>query len=418
MKTNKLTFWFVLAAVLLITWTALFGLLGIPGAGNMRFGIDIRGGVDAVFEPVKLGRVPTADELESARAIIETRLDQKNILDREVTVDQTNGDVIVRFPWKSDEKNFDPQKAIAELGETAKLTFRDENGIVLVDGKDVSQSIVQSNQQTGGYEVSLTFTNQGATQFAQATKQNVGKRIGIYMDDTLITAPTVEDVITSGRASISNTGTYEETNALAQKIAAGALPFSMEARNYSTISPSLGAGALGVMVQAGIWAFALLCVLLLIYYRLPGLVACIALLLQISGQLLALSVPQITLTLPGIAGVILSIGMGVDANVIIAERISEEIKGGRVPKQAITIGFRNAFSSVFDGNITVMIVAVILMLLGSGSMLSFAYSLLTGVILNFLAGVTASRLMMRSLCQYTLLSRGLLYQSLSRRFVL
>ncbi len=418
MKINKLTFWFVLAAVLLIAWTALFGLLGIPSANEMRFGIDIRGGVDAVFEPVNLGRVPTADELESARAIIETRLDQKNILDREVTVDQTNGDIIVRFPWKSDETNFDPQKAIAELGETAKLTFRDENGKVLVDGKEVERSTVQKDQETGRYEVSLTFTGEGTTQFAEATKQNIGKRIGIYMDETLITAPTVEDMITSGRASITNTGTYEVTNALAQKIAAGALPFSMEARNYSTISPSLGAGALGVMVKAGLWAFGLMCLLLLIYYRLPGLVACIALLLQISGQLLALSIPQITLTLPGIAGVILSIGMGVDANVIIAERISEEIKGGRVPKQAITIGFKNAFSSVFDGNITVMIVAIILMLLGSGSMLSFAYSLLTGVILNFLAGVTASRLMMRSLCQYSLLSREPLYQSLSRRIVL
>ena len=418
MKDKKLTFWVVLAAVLLIAWTAFFGLGGIPGANEMRFGIDIRGGVDAVFEPVNLGRIPTASELESARAIIETRLDQKNILDREVTIDQTNGDVIVRFPWKSDETNFDPQKAIAELGETAKLTFRDESGNVLVDGKEVARSAVQNDQQTGKYEVSLTFTDQGATQFAEATKNNIGKRIGIYMDETLITAPTVEDVITSGRASISNTGTYDETNALAQKIAAGALPFSMEARNYSTISPSLGAGALGVMVQAGIWAFAVLCVLLLFYYRLPGFVACIALLLQISGQLLALSIPQITLTLPGIAGVILSIGMGVDANVIIAERISEEIKGGKATRQAITIGFKNAFSSVFDGNITVMIVAIILMLLGSGSMLSFAYSLLTGVILNFLAGVTASRLMIRSLSLYTWLSRDQLYMSKSRRIEL
>ncbi len=418
MKTNKLTFWFVLAAVLLIAWTAIFGLLGIPGANGMRFGIDIRGGVDAVFEPVNLGRVPTAGELESVRAIIETRLDQKNILDREVTVDQTNGDVIVRFPWKSDETSFDAQKAIAELGETAKLTFRDEKGNVLLDGIEVAQSTVHSNPETSRYEVSLTFTSRGATLFAQATKQNIGKRIGIYMDDTLISDPTVEDVIASGRASISNTGTYDQTNALAQKIAAGALPFSMEARNYSTISPSLGADALGVMIQAGTWAFALMCVLLLAYYRLPGLVACIALLLQISGQVLALSVPQITLTLPGIAGIILSIGMGVDANVIISERISEEIKGGRAPKQAINIGFKNAFSSVFDGNITVMIVAVILMLLGSGSMLSFAYSLLTGVMLNFLAGVTASRLMMRSLCQYTVLCRNQLYQSLSRRIEL
>lgn len=418
MRINKLTFWFVLAAVLLIAWTAFFGLLGIPGANQMRFGIDIRGGVDAVFQPVDLGRLPTVEELEAARAIIETRLDQKNILDRDVTIDTTNGDVIVRFPWKSDETDFDPQKAIAELGETAKLTFRDESGNVLVEGKDVTQSIVEKNSQTSAYEISLTFNTEGTAKFAEATKANLGKRIAIYMDETEISAPTVQDAIYSGRAVISNTGSYEETNALAQKIAAGALPFSMEARNYSTISPSLGAGALDVMVNAGMLAFAVICVLLLIYYRLPGLVACIALLLQVSGQLLALSIPQITLTLPGIAGVILSIGMGVDANVIIAERISEEIKGGKSTQQAIVIGFKNAFSSVFDGNITVMIVAIILMVLGSGSMLSFAYSLLTGVILNFLAGVTASRLMMRSLCKYPKLSGEPLYQSLSRRIAL
>ncbi|HNW87357.1 MAG TPA: protein translocase subunit SecD [Candidatus Limiplasma sp.] len=418
MRVNKVTFWLVLGAVLLITWTAFFGLLGIPGANQMRFGIDIRGGVDAVFQPVDLNRLPTIEELESARSIIETRLDQKNILDREVTIDATNGDVIVRFPWKSDETDFNPQKAIAELGETAKLTFRDESGNILVDGKDVTKSVVEKNSQTSQYEVSLTFNDEGTTKFAEATKNNIGKKIGIYMDETLIKAPVVEDAIYSGRAAISNIGTYEDANSLAQKIAAGALPFSLEARNYSTISPSLGSGALNVMVTAGFWAFAIICILLLIYYRLSGVVACIALMLQVSGQLLALSIPQITLTLPGIAGVILSIGMGVDANVIISERISEEIKSGKSTQQAILIGFKNAFSSVFDGNITVMIVAIILMIFGSGSMLSFAYSLLTGVILNFLAGVTASHLMMRSLCKYPKLSREPLYESLSRRIVL
>jgi len=418
MRVNKVTFWLVLAAVLLMTWTAFFGFLGIPGANKMRFGIDIRGGVDATFQPVNLDRMPTQDELESARSIIETRLDQKNILDREVTIDATNGDVIVRFPWKSDETDFNPQKAIAELGETAKLTFRDESGNILVEGKDVTKSVVEKNSQTSAYEVSLTFNDEGTTKFAEATKNNVGKKIGIYMDDTLIKAPVVEDAIYSGRASISNIGTYADANDLAQKIAAGALPFSLEARNYSTISPSLGAGALNVMVDAGMLAFAFICLLMLIYYRLPGVVACISLLLQVSGVLLALSIPQITLTLPGIAGVILSIGMGVDANVIISERISEEIKSGKTTTQAIMIGFKNAFSSVFDGNITVMIVAIILMILGSGSMLSFAYSLLAGVILNFLAGVTASHLMMRSLCQYKKLSRESFYQCLSRRIVL
>jgi protein-export SecD/SecF family membrane protein len=426
MKINKGTFFIVLALTLLIAYVAFFGVhvqvdkykLDIPGAGDMRFGIDIRGGVDAVYEPVGLDRVPTADELESARAVIETRLDQKNILDRDVTVDRTNGDIIVRFPWKSDETDFDPQKAISELGETAKLTFRDSEGNVVVDGSHVVKSVVGQDLENGGYEVDLTFDDEGKKLFAEATAKMIGKPISIYMDDVLITSPTVQSAIPNGEARITGTGTLEETSALAQKIAAGALPFSMEARNYSTISPTLGAGALNIMVTAGTIAFIIICILLILYYKLSGVVACVALAIQVSGQLLALSIPQITLTLPGIAGVILSIGMGVDANIIISERISEEIKAGRKTQAAIAMGFKNAFSSVFDGNITVMIVAIILMVLGSGAMLSFAYSLLTGVLLNFLAGVTASRLMMRSLSLYPKLSNEWLYTCLTRRVTL
>ena len=430
MKVNRATFFIVLGLTLVITWIAFFGLhiplgdqmaINIPGANQMRFGIDIRGGVDAVYQPVGLDRVPTADELESARAIIEVRLDQKNILDRDVTVDRTNGDIIVRFPWKSTETEFNPQKAISELGQTAKLTFRDSDGNVLVDGSHVTKSVVASNGE-GGYDVALTFDAEGKTLFADATTRLIGQPIAIYMDEAMISEPIVQSAITDGQGVITNNKVGNESLAdasdLAQKIAAGALPFSMEARNYSTISPTLGAGALDIMVTAGIIAFLIISILLILYYKLPGVVACIALLIQVAGQLLALSIPQISLTLPGIAGIILSIGMGVDANIIIGERISEEIKSGRKTHTAIAAGFKNAFSSVFDGNITVMIVAIILMVLGSGAMLSFAYSLLTGVLLNFLAGVTASNLMMRSLSRFPNLAKESLYTCLTRRVTL
>jgi protein-export membrane protein SecD len=160
------------------------------------------------------------------------------------------------------------------------------------------------------------------------------------------------------------------------------------------------------MMLAGKIAFALVCLFMLAYYRLPGLVACIALSLQVIGQLLALSIPQYTLTLPGIAGVILSIGMGVDANVIVSERIKEELAAGKTLQAAISAGFHRAFSSVADGNVTVIIVAVMLLLVGSGSMLSFGYTLLCGVIMNFLCGVTASRLMIQSLAEYKFLRKA------------
>jgi protein-export SecD/SecF family membrane protein len=427
MKNKKPIFFIVLVIALMMTYTAVFGVtiplwgaleLTIPGAPDIRFGIDIRGGVDAVFEPAELDRKPTGEELDAARSVIETRLDQQNILDRDVTVDKQNGYIIVRFPWKSGEKDFDPETAIAELGETAMLTFRDAEGNVLLEGSHVEKSSVATDPNYGGYVVALEFDDEGTKVFSDATKKLVGEVINIYMDDTLIQSATVKEQIPSGKAVISGMSGIEEAKALSDKINSGALPFSMVTKNHSTISPSLGSGALDIMVKAGIIAFGIICVLLIFYYRLPGFVACISLLIQISGQLLAISIPQVTLTLTGIAGVILSIGMGVDANVIISERISEEIKAGKPVSSAITSGFKNAFASVFDGNITVMIVAVILMIYGSGALLSFAYTLFTGIIFNFIAGVTASRLMIRSLSEYKFLYKQELYSCLSRRVTL
>lgn len=427
MKNKKPVFFIILIIACIMVYVALFGLsiplggseLKVPGAPDMRFGIDIRGGVDAVFEPVDMDRKPTAEELDAARSIIETRLDQQNILDRDVTIDKQNGYILVRFPWKSGETDFDPEKAMAELGETAKLTFRDEEGNILVEGSHVKKSsAVTDPQQLGGYLVSLTFDDEGTRLFSEATKRLVGKPIIIYMDETLIQSATVNEHISQGSAVINGMSGLEEAKALSDKINSGALPFSMVTRNHSTISPTLGSGALDVMLLAGMIAFGVICLLIVLYYRLPGFVACIALSIQLSGQILALSIPQITLTLTGIAGVILSIGMGVDANVIVAERISEEIKAGKTLRAAISTGFTNAFSSVFDGNITVLIVAVILMIFGSGALLSFAYSLLTGIIFNFIAGVTASRLMISSLSEYEPLRRPGLYTCPSRRVTL
>lgn len=390
----------------------------ILGAPDMRYGIDIRGGVDAAFEPEGLDRKPTGDELEIARSIIETRLDQQNIMDRDVTIDKDNGYVIVRFPWKADEKDFDPEAAIAELGQTAQLTFRDADGNVLLDGSHVTKAAPVVDQSINQYVVSLSFDDEGTKLFSDATQKLVGKVINIYMDENLIQSATVNEHISSGSAQITGMDGYDEAKNLSDKINSGALPFSMITKNYNTISPTLGSGALNIMLMAGAIAFALICVFLIAYYRLPGVVACIALTIQVTGQILALSVPQMTLTLQGIAGIILSIGMGVDANVIISERISEEIKSGKSVASAIAAGFKNAFSSVFDGNITVLIVAFILMIFGSGTMLSFAYSLFTGIVFNFLAGVTASRLMTSSLSSYKFLRNPKLYTCWSRRVTL
>ena len=426
MNKNKPVFFIVLIITILMVYTAINGLtlpmgddpLTIKGAPDMRYGIDIRGGVDAAFQPDGLDRKPTGDELESARTIIETRLDQQNIMDRDVTIDKDNGYVIVRFPWKADEADFDPEAAIAELGQTAQLTFKDSDGNILLTGEHVAKAAAVVDQSINQYVVSLSFDDEGTKLFSDATKRLVGKLINIYMDETLIQSATVNSHISGGNAQITGMDGYEQAKDIADKINSGALPFSMITKNYNTISPTLGSGALGVMLMAGILAFALICAYMLFYYKLPGFVACIALTIQVTGQILALSVPQMTLTLQGIAGIILSIGMGVDANVIIAERISEEIKAGKSVVSAIAAGYHNAFSSVFDGNITVLIVAFILMIFGSGTMLSFAYSLFTGIVFNFLAGVTASRLMTTSLSSFKFLRKPALYTCWSRRITL
>lgn len=410
-KQSKSTFFIVVFVTAVLLFISIFGInlggMELKGAKQMRFGIDIRGGVEATYEPKDLGRAPTETELAAARAIIETRMDAVNISDRDVTVDKKGGKIIVRFPWKSDETDFDPQKAVSELGETARLTFRDPDGNIVVEGTDVAESYATINPNTAAPVVVLKLTDEGKTKFAEATKKlAVNKEpLSIYMDETEISSPTVDEPIIDGNALISGAGSLDDSKALSDKINSGSLPFSMIVKNCNIISATLGSNALAVMVKAGILAVFLVCIFMLAYYRLSGFVACIALFLQVVGQLLALSIPQFTLTLPGIAGIILSIGMGVDANVIISERIREELRSGKTINAAIDMGYHKAFSSVFDGNITVIIVGVILMIFGSGSMLSFGYTLICGVIMNFIAGVTASRLMIRSLVSFKALKK-------------
>lgn len=404
MKQAKQKLAIIFIAIAALVCIAVFGLgSSVKGIFDMRYGIDIRGGVEAVFEPQNLDRKPTADELESARQIIETRMDNQNIADREVTVDKNSGYIIVQFPWKSGETNFNPEDAIAELGEMAQLTFRDPDGNVLIQGKNVKKAAPEESTDKAGiktYQVALSFDDEGAKLFEDATGNLIGKRMSIYMDEDLISSPTVQTKISGGQAVITGMESYDAAKDLAEKINAGALPFSLETSNFSTISPSLGNNALTIMVYAGIVAFLVICVFMIGFYKLPGLVACITLFMQMVIQMLALSIPQYTLTLPGIAGIILTLGMTVDTNIITAERISDELKHGSSVPKAVQYGYKNAFSAVFDGNITTAIIAVILMILGSGTMLSFGYTLMIGMVVNLFAGITVSRNFLSSLVKF------------------
>lgn len=419
-SNKRPTFFILLALIIGLAYISINGLfvltdffiIDIKGANEMRLGIDINGGVDAVFECADENITPTDDQLDAAKAKIEARLDAKNILDRDVAVSYEDKIVLVRFPWKSGQADSDSGAALKELGETAHLTFKDPDGEIIIEGKHVVKATPGFDPENQ-YVVQLELNGEGAKNISEATKRlSVNNEpLNIYMDETLISSPRVESHIDESNktSSITRIATSEEARDLAAKINAGALPFALSVRSNSTINATLGKGALEIMVLAGIVAFIAVCIFMIIYYRLLGVISVITLTLHVSSQLLALAVPQFSLTLPGIAGIILSVGMGVDANVIIFERIKEELRYGKTIDGAIQSGYKKAFSSVLDGNVTVMIVAVILMIFGSGIMLSFGYTLLIGVILNLLCGVLTSRVLTKSLSAHQCLRKVWLF---------
>lgn len=448
-RTGKLVFFVVFLLILALTYTAFFGIenyygdtrnVYVKGATDIRWGIDIRGGVEAVFSPDKEDVDITDEDMDAAKAIIETRLVNKNITDYEVYTDNSNNQIIVRFPWAADESDFDAAAAVQELGETALLSFcrnEDSSNVILSGASDI-QKAEAGVDESGNYVVYLTFTDSGTTKFSQATAELVGQSISIWMDDTMLSAPTVNEAITGGQAYISGMADADQAKELSDKINAGALPFALtvDDSKLQVISPTLGSDALRVMVIAGSIAFGVVCLLMILRYRLNGVIAAIALLGQLAGSIACISgyfasANSFTLTIPGIAGIILSVGVGVDCNVIAAERIRDEFKKGKTIDGAIDSGFKNSLSAIIDGNVTIIIVSFVLMgafgtpdniiaklfspimsLLGSsitGSVYSFGYTLLVGTIFNLIMGVLASKWMLKSISQLKFLRKSWLY---------
>lgn len=448
-RTGKPVFFVVLILILALTYGAFFGASSyygdtkkvyIKGAGDIRWGIDIRGGVEAVFSPDKSGVDITKEDMDAAKAIVETRLVNKNITDYEVYTDNDNHQIIVRFPWAAGESNFDAAAAVQELGETALLKFcrnEDKNDVILSGAQDIKNAQAGVND-SGAYVVYLTFTDAGSSKFAAATSELVGSKISIWMDDQEISAPTVNTAITNGSAYIDGMENADAAKDLADKINAGSLPFALtvDDSKLQIISPSLGNDALHVMIVAGSIAFGIVCLMMMLLYRLNGFVASIALLGQLAGTIAAISgffpnASSFTLTIPGIAGIILSVGVGVDCNVIASERIKDEFKKGKTIDGAIDSGYKNSLSAIIDGNVTIIIVSVVLMgafgtpdnflakifspimsLFGSsitGSIYSFGYTLLMGVVFNLIMGVLASKYMLKSISQLKFLRKPWLY---------
>lgn len=466
-KKSVMPFFVVLALILALTFTAFFGvdnyygdnrIVYFKGAEEIRWGIDIRGGVEAIFSPNVGDDVEiSADDIEAAKSVLETRLVEKSITDYEVYADAQNKQVIVRFPWAANETNFDPVETAKSLGASAMVVFRkgeSETGEVVLKGSaDVKTVRPNVDGQTGANIIELEFTESGKQKFAKATKEMVGQKISIWLDTTttdldeegnpivehsLLQAATVNEVITQGECVISGDMTAEYVKEVCNQINGGKLPFALtvDDSKLQVISPTLGDNALNVMVIAGLIAFALVCILMIARYRVNGVVASIALLGQLAGSIACISgyfdgVESFTLTIPGIAGIILSIGVGVDCNVIAAERIRDEFQKGKTIDGAIDSGYKNSLSAIIDGNVTIVIVSLVLMgafgtpdnliaqifapimsLFGSsvtGAIYSFGYTLLVGTIFNLIMGVLASKIMIKSLSKVKFLRNPAFY---------
>ena len=434
--------------IMLFSLTAIFGVsytygdtknVYVKGASDIRFGIDIRGGVDVTFMPADDVEATDA-QMTAAKTVIEDRLVGLGITDYESYVDNNKNRIIVRFPWKNDEADFNPQTAIDEIGTTAKMVFRkgsSATGEEILSGDDVASASAAYNE-TEGWVVQLKFNSAGASAFATATTELAASNgtISIWLDDNNISTATVNEAITGGEAIIKGNFDQDSASTLANQINSGSLPFALSAESYSTISPSLGAKSLDVMVQAGIIAFILVAILMIVRYRLPGTIAVISLMGQAAATLAVVSgyftvFPGSTLTLPGIAGIILGIGMGVDANVITAERIKEELSKNKTLEGAVNSGFKMGLTPIIDGNVTIVIVAAILMgAFGptdgfwakvfnpifywfgpstAGTIYSFGFTLLTSVLLNFVFGVWATRIMIRGAVHFKPLRKAWLF---------
>lgn len=423
MKDNRAFKFFAMLVVIAILCFLAFLGLGpedgriIKGAGEIRTGIDIRGGISAIMVPdypeETEGR-NVAEDLASARSIMELRLDAQGIFDKNINVDATNNRIIIDIPWAQNETNFDPRAAIDELGSTGRLTFREVSyedamlpleqipatGSIILDGEDLKTASQSQHPQTGFYNVDLELKDSGVEKFAEATGRMIGQFIGIFIDDECISAPRVNTRINTSQFYIEGNFSLEEAKALADKIRFGALPVPLKPVSVDAISAQLGQGALDVAVKAGIVAFVLICLFMIAYYRLPGLLASLALLALVSLQILFLSNTGISLTLPGIGGIILSMGMGVDANVIIFERIKEELRSGRTLRASIESGFKRAFVAIMDSNVTTIIVAVVLFIMGTGPVKGFGVTLGLGVVLSFITAVTITKVLIKNITAF------------------
>lgn len=405
----------IIALTIAAVLTIFFGIVGVTGMNltpnglyklkswlptinadnwpdSLALGLDLRGGVYVEYSCA----APEGSEADFGTLLSGTiRVIQERLTDKgyaEATVQQIGTDGIrVEIPDVTD-----PSAVLDLIGSTAKLEFKDPEGNTFMDGSMVKTAVYQFNE--GDHQVAFTLTDEGAAIFADMTSNNIGKTLGIYLDGEELLAPTVQSAITTGSGVITQMQSAEYAQTVAAQIQSGALPMELTQQKVDTVSATLGTDALSTSVLAAVIGLVLIMALMIFRYRLNGVVASWALCDYVIILFFLLAViPGIQLTLPGLAGIVLGIGMAVDANVIIFERFNEELRAGRGIRTALRTGFKNAMSAILDANVTTLIAAIVLMFFGTGSIQGFAKTLLLGVVVSMLSAVVITRFLMKNI---------------------
>ena len=385
---------------LILTVAVTAGLLALAAVGvgenktgaakNIPLGLDLAGGVSITYQAK--GETPSAEEMNDTIYKLQKRVEGYST--EAQVYPQGDNRINIEIPGVTDANAI-----LEELGKPGSLSFQDMSSNELLSGTDIKTAEAKAykdNLNNTDYEVALTLTDEGAEKFAEATAANIGSRIAIVYDGETISAPTVQTAITNGNAAITNLESYEAAEQLASTIRIGSLKVELEEIQSKVVGAQLGADAIRTSLLAGIIGFALVVIFMIVMYRLPGVAAGIALTSYVGLTLGLLNAFEITLTLPGIAGIILGIGMAVDANVIIFARIREEIGAGKSVKGSIKTGFQKALSAILDGNITTLIAAIILSLKGSGSVKGFAHTLALSIVVSMFTALVITRLVMNA----------------------
>lgn len=388
---------------------AVIGILGVfayyisPLATSIKQGLDLQGGTHVVLEAVDTPEAKVdEDAVQRVVKIIEKRVNEIGLTE---PIIQRQGDrrIIVELPGIKE-----PEKAIEMLGKTALLEFQNESGTTVMTGKDLKDAKAEIGQNKNSV-VALEFSAEGTKLFADLTAKNVGKHISILLDKKVLTSPVVNEAIPSGKAIITGSRSIEEAQELAILLRSGSLPVKVELLEMRTVGPSLGQDSKEKSkVAFGIGVGAIV-IFMLLFYRLSGFVANITLMLYVMLLLWSLKMLNATLTLPGIAGIILSMGMAVDANVLIFERFKEEYRAGKTLRAAMDAGFSRAFTTIFDSNLTTLLAVAVLFFLGTGPIKGFAITLGLGIVLSMFTAITVTRFMLKMLMHTNVFKNGKIF---------